>query len=130
MSRKSPLVSAYMTRLPHELAKDQSVAEASEIMDREGIHHLPIMDGMKLLGVLSSRDVAVLSAALDDARATTVATVCSTPPYTVPPITPLADVAAEMKTRGVGSAVVVDARVVVGIFTLTDALAALVDAYG
>lgn len=119
-----------MTRLPEELDRSASVVEAGERMRENGFHHLPIMDGPRLYGVLSARDVDVLTTALGDASGMPVGDVCITDPYTVSPTAAVKDVARTMLERHIGSAVVVDGGVVVGIFTVTDALRALVDAYG
>ena len=118
-----------MTRLPEEVDRRVSLARAAERMREHEIHHLPVMDGSRLYGILSSRDVDVLTSALGDASEMPVGDVCITDPYDVPPTASLAEVAEVMAHRHIGSAVVVDAGVVVGIFTVTDALRALAAAY-
>lgn len=129
MARKSPKVSDFMTRLPEEVDRRVSLARAGEIMREHGIHHLPVMDGPRLYGILSARDVEVLTAALGDGGEMPIGAVCVVDPYTVGPTASLHEVAEVMAQRRIGSAVIVDADVVVGIFTVTDALRALASAY-
>ncbi|MEZ4443951.1 MAG: CBS domain-containing protein [Polyangiaceae bacterium] len=130
MARKSPTVSELMSRHPEELDRRDSVQRAAELMHEHGIHHLPILEGTRLFGILSSRDVEVVTITVGHPDRLEVGDVCITDPYTVPPTASVKDVARVMMDRHIGSAVVVDAGVVVGIFTVTDALRALVDAYG
>lgn len=130
MARKAPLVNEHMTRRPVELDRRDSVQKAAQTMEEHAFHHLPIMDGAKLYGVVSSRDIDVVATVVGDVGTIEVGDVCSLGPLTVPPTMPVDEVAAAMLKRGVGSAVVVDARVVVGVFTVHDALRVLSEAYG
>ena len=129
MSRRSPIVSNFMTRLPTEIDLYDPVSRAGHVMRSEGIRHLPVMESVKLVGVISARDVDVVMAACGTETTLLVADVCSRSPYTVSPLESVSKVASEMLVQRVGSAVVVDGDVVVGIFTLTDSLRALIAAY-
>ena len=115
-----------MTRLPHELDARDRVATARKVMETSGIRHLPIMDGAKLLGVISSRDLA--RKGLD--RDSLLRDLCVRDVLVVQPTDTVVQAAEKMMRRRVGSAVVVDQDTVVGIFTNADALAALVAAFG
>lgn len=123
-------VSDWMTRHPEEIDRRDGLEKAARLMHDRGFHHLPVMDGARLFGVVSSRDLDVVLTAVGAPTKLTVGDVCADNPYTVSPTTPLVDVAQVMMDRHLGSAVVVDADVVVGIFTITDALRALVDTLG
>ena len=47
-----------MTRLPlRTMAPRESVAHAAEVMAREGIHRLPIVEEGKLVGIISTTDL-------------------------------------------------------------------------
>lgn len=130
MRRKAPPVNEFMTRLPHELDRRDTIARAKELMLTEDIRHVPVMDGAKLFGIISERDVDVILATVGGLRnAPAIELVCEENPYAVSPLTPVTEVAQEMELRKVGSAVVIDGGVVVGIFTLVDALRALRHAY-
>jgi acetoin utilization protein AcuB len=130
MSRKVPTVSQLMTRMPLELDRNDSIAQAKKAMARHGIRHIPVMSGAKLYGIVSERDIDILLAAVAGAdMKLTLAELCAPDPYQVLPTAKISEVAAEMAERRIGSAVVVDAQAVVGIITATDMMRALVDAY-
>ncbi len=126
MRRKAPQVREHMTHLPVEIDRCQTVAEAQRLMETHEIHHLPIMTGLRLRGIVSQGDILAArirhGAALDELPAESVG---STDVLTVSPVTPVDQVAASMLARRVGSAVVVDGGYVVGIFTAVDALRTL-----
>ena len=129
--RRAPAVSDFMTRLPTELDRCDTVARAKEVMTEQGIRHIPVMDGTKLYGIISERDVDIVLAAIAGlADPPPLDAVCPTDTYAVVPTTPITEVAQVMVSRRVGSAVVVDQGFVVGIFTVVDALRALGSAYG
>jgi acetoin utilization protein AcuB len=130
MRRNPPPIGQLMTRMPHEIDRFETLGRAKEVMVEWGIRHLPVMAGGKLHGIISERDVDTVIAATAGARwHVELADVCTPEPYCVPPTAPVTEVAQEMSKRAIGSAVVVDGGVVVGIFTATDALDALVAAY-
>lgn len=123
-------ISDWMTRLPEEIDRRESLETAARLMRDHGFHHLPVMDGSHLFGLISSRDLDVVLTAVGTPTKLTIGDVCARSPYTVPPTAPLGEVAQAMMERHLGSAVVVDGGVVVGIFTITDALRALVATFG
>lgn len=123
--RRPPAVNEYMTRLPYELDRRDVVAQARITMTGSGIRHLPIMDGSRLFGVVSQRD---LLPATVEALAP-LGEICKRDVVTIAPTDSVVHAARTMMRRKVGSAIVVDAGMVVGIFTTTDALSALVGAY-
>ena len=50
-------VSDFMTAAPEVLRPDSDLADAVHTMLRLGVRHLPVMQGGRLVGVLSMRDV-------------------------------------------------------------------------
>jgi CBS domain-containing protein len=56
-------VAEVMTANPRSVAADESVEECLFIMHEFGFRHLPIVDGNKVLGLLSLRDVVTHQAA-------------------------------------------------------------------
>ena len=50
-------VSEWMTRDPVTAALDMDADDAAEIMMGQGFRHLPVVDGTKLLGIVSLRDI-------------------------------------------------------------------------
>jgi acetoin utilization protein AcuB len=117
----------FMTALPHTIGRKQSLASAQEKMRLGGLRHLPVLDGGLLAGILSQRDAYfVETIAGVDAERVAVEEAMSVDVYAVAPDTSLLDVAAEMADHKYGCAVVTQGTHVVGIFTVVDALRALV----
>jgi acetoin utilization protein AcuB len=127
MERTSPpLVRTFMTPSPHTIGRQQPLAVARQLMHRHHIRHLPVLDGGRLVGVLSERDLGVVEGLPGvDASPITVEDAMSGGTYVVAPDAPLATVAEEMAEMKLGSAVVMEAGHVTGVFTSVDALAAL-----
>jgi acetoin utilization protein AcuB len=100
-------------------------------MLRKEIRHLPVVRGSELVGILSDRDLNLVQT-LAHARPEeiTVEDAMTPNPYVVAPETPLTEVGNVMAKRKIGSAVVVDRGKVAGVFTVTDALHALVEILG
>jgi acetoin utilization protein AcuB len=120
-------VKRFMTAGPHVVSSEKTLAQAHQTMREKGIRHLPVVDAGKLVGVVSQRDLYLLETlkGVDVARET-IDEAMTADPITVAPDAPLDEVAEMMAARKHGSAVVVDRGAVVGIFTTTDALKALV----
>jgi len=104
----------------------QPLAEAHRIMNAEGVRHLPVVEGGRLLGLLTQRDlhlVETLEAVEPDE--VLVEEVMVRDVYVVDPDASLPEVLREMERRRFGSAVVVRGEQPVGMFTTSDALRAL-----
>ena len=126
MSRIAPAIAEFMTPSPHSIGRDQSLAAAHRLMREHRIRHLPVLDGGKLVGVISDRDLHLAETLKDvDAERVPVEDAMSPTPYAVPPTAPLAEVAREMAGQKIGSSVVMEGKKIVGVFTVTDALRAL-----
>lgn len=115
-----------MTLAPHFIEKSATLADASRMMNQLRIRHLPVLDDGQLLGIVSDRDVKLVSALVNVELKHVKVTEAMTPmPYTVSPETPIDEVTATMGTEKIGSAVVMKNLAVVGIFTSVDACRAL-----
>jgi acetoin utilization protein AcuB len=106
-----------------------SLREAKRVMRANSIRHLPVLEHGTLVGIVSERDVQMVEALV---RGTPLSDVpceqaMSQAVYTVSPSTPLQVAARHMAEHRLGSAVVMKGSKVVGVFTTTDALAALAD---
>ena len=126
MSKPIPPISKYMTTTPRTIGADATLAAASKVMSELGIRHLPVVDGDQLLGILTERDVTFVESFPDvDATRLTVSEAMREKPYSVSPDTPLDEVATTMAEQRYGSAVVVQNKHVVGVFTTVDVCRAL-----
>lgn len=121
-----PFIEKYMTTTPHTIGADQTLAKAEIMMREYRIRHLPVLDGGKLTGIISDRDIKLIESLKDvDPEKVTVAEATTEDLYTVSPKTPLNEVCAEMALHKYGSVLVLDNKKLVGIFTWVDALEAL-----
>ena len=109
------------------VARGTAMEKVKSLMEKHGIRHIPVVDGDVAVGIISDRDLKVL--AKFPSWSTFVAEdVMTTDPYTVSADTNLDEVAFQMSDKKIGSAIVQDdAGDVIGIFTSTDALNALVE---
>ncbi len=125
-NRASRDIADFMTRAPHSIGRDQTLATAHRMMRTHRVRHLPVLDGGKLLGIVSQRDLYFIetlqSVEMENVR---VDEAMSPETYHVTPTTPLEEVVQAMAEHKYGCAIVVDAKgAVVGIFTTVDALRA------
>ena len=130
MKPQAPLVRDYMTRLPTESERCETIAEAEALMAKQQIRHLPVMSGSHLRGIISHQDILAARARAGSALdSEPVENLCESDVLTVEPLTRVNEVAQRMLDRRVGSAVVVDGGFVVGIFTNSDALRVLTERF-
>lgn len=120
-------VERFMTPSPTCIGRKERLSAAHERMRSLGVRQLPVVDGPKLVGILSQRDLFFVESIRDlhptDAR---VEDAMSTDVYVVPPDRPVGEVAARMVECKYGCAVVESQEGIVGLFTTTDALRVLV----
>jgi acetoin utilization protein AcuB len=117
----------YMTLSPITIGEEQTLERAHEVMRAAKIRHLPVLQGGKLVGLLSQRDLHLIETLKDvDPKKTTVAEAMSQDVYAVAPNASLLEVAREMAEHKYGSAVIIQGPRVIGVFTTTDALQALI----
>lgn len=120
------MVQNFMTRLPHTIGQDQSLAVAHGLMRTYDLRHLPVLKDGRLVGIVSQRDLYLIESLEGvDMAQVPVGDAMITEIYTVGPRTSVRKIAAEMATHRYGCAVVMDGDAIIGIFTTTDALATL-----
>jgi acetoin utilization protein AcuB len=101
--------------------------EAIEMMQENGIRHLPVTRFQKIIGIVSERDL-LLHVGKNWTSMMKVGDIMSTNILSVHLNDNLGDVAYQLATEKVGSAIVLDENeALYGIFTTTDALNALVE---
>ena len=120
---KEITIAERMTRTPQLIGAEQSIASAHHLMRTNGIRHLPVLHGGKLVGVVSQRDLHFIESLRDvNPEEVSVEEAMTQDVYAVTPRTPLKEIVTEMAERKLGSAVVVEGQKVVGVFTTVDAL--------
>ena len=113
-------VADWMRRPVHTVAATTPVAEAVALLQQRRIRHLPVLDGDRVIGVVTDRDL------LGVAPDVPVSTRMSRPVQVVSPRTGIDRAARLLFDRRIGCLPVVDDGKLVGILTQTDAVAALV----
>jgi acetoin utilization protein AcuB len=120
------VVGTHMTRSPHTIGRDQSLAAAHEMMRAHRIRHLPVLGEGKVVGIVSLHDLHFVETLKDvDPKTVLVEEAMTSEAYVVGADAGLDTVATAMAERRMGCAVVVERGAVSGIFTTVDALHAL-----
>lgn len=123
--KSMPLIQKFMTAMPHTVGSDIPLKKAKALMSEQRIRHLPVLEGGKLVGILSERDIGMASS-FSGTEEITVGDVMMPMTYTVRPDAPLNKVVTEMAEHKCGSAIVQQENgKVVGIFTAVDGLRVL-----
>jgi acetoin utilization protein AcuB len=122
-----PSVKRFMTREPYSITSTDSLLRARTMMRSHLIRHLPVIDGERLVGILSDRDLSVIEAVPGiDLDRVDVARVME-PPIHVWGDDPIDEVSETMAKHKRDCVVVQGGHGVAGIFTATDALQALAE---
>ncbi|MFZ5442803.1 MAG: CBS domain-containing protein [Myxococcota bacterium] len=116
-----------MTPSPHTIGVRLSLADAAKMMKKYEIRHLPVLEAGALVGVLSDRDVQMISSMSELDPSCILVEDAMSPPWTVTPETPLQEVAQSMADKKLGSAVVLENDKVIGVFTTTDGMRCLAE---
>lgn len=116
----------WMTREPVAVAVDCPVQVALQHMQSRAIRHLLVFDSGRLVGVVSNRDLRrLLAPGSSRSLADPVSRIMTEDPVTVSPELPVAEAARLLLERKIGALPVRAGDAVVGIFTTSDALDAL-----
>jgi acetoin utilization protein AcuB len=122
-------VEEFTTPDPITANEDMTIDDLRHLMEKHGIRHLPVLRGDTVVGVISDRDVRLVSGlTFAEKLQVQAADIMATDPLTVSATAPLDEVAYAMSEKKVGSVIVndEDGRFL-GIFTATDALNALIE---
>lgn len=118
-----PAIDKYMTSAPITIGAEQSLEKAAKLMHEHRIRHLPVLKGGQLVGILSDRDIKMVTSLKDvDPTKVLVDEALTSDPFTVSPKAALNEVCAQMAEHKYGSVLVLDNHKLVGIFTWVDAL--------
>ncbi len=133
------VVRMWMTGAPVTVGRDAALTEAAALMSRRRLRHLPVVDGGRLVGIVSAHDVArafppdvnPFSVAVTDAPIdTTVGDVMTTSVLAVTPDTTIEEAARLLVERRIGALPVVAGGRLVGLLSETDVLGALREVLG
>ena len=117
----STTVKDVMTPGPTSIASDELVVEAARRMVADNVGSLPVVDGTRLVGMVTDRDLVIHVLAKDlDPHKIPVADVCSDDPVTVTPDAALDDALQRMAKDQVRRLPVVEDGRLVGILAQAD----------
>ncbi len=121
------IVARWMTKDPAVVGSTDTLAVVRRMMDKGNFHRVPVVDGGKLVGILSDRDLRQHTGVLSRVKvngAMTAAVVSATP------TTMLEEAANLLVKHQIGGLPVVDRGTLVGIITATDLLRAFAETLG
>ena len=128
MSKNVPVIQKFMTYEPVSIDGAFSIAEAQSLMKEKNIRHLPVMNGNKVIGIVSDRDILQAASLIDiNPNKIAIEDICQTHVYSTTPETPLDHVVDEMARNHYGCAVIMQNGKLVGIFTTVDVCATLAE---
>ena len=70
--RKNDPISHLMSKHIESVQQGQALSEVYKLMCNTGIHHVPVLDGQKLMGLISFTDMMKLSMAIDTTNSHTI----------------------------------------------------------
>lgn len=123
MKKRMPTVKSVMTPFPHAVALDAPLSAAREFLSAHRIRHLPVVDGERLVGIVTDRDIKLLLGPDFDYPPESELSVRDAyveNAYVVDLNEPLDGVLATMAERRLGSAVVTRKEKLAGVLTATD----------
>jgi len=113
-----------MTPFPYSVSLDASFDEACELMGHHSVRHLPVTKDRQIVGVITDRDMTSamhVRTQTNDTGGLSVSDLYIADPYIVSVDEPLDNVLLTMAERHIGSAIVIKADKLVGMFTSVDA---------
>jgi len=121
--KRIPLIKSIMTPFPYSIDMVDTVDSAKMMMSKHDIHHLPVTDKGKPVGVISNRDIRRAfdaSSARKGNDQRHVRDIANLDTYVVDLRAPLDTVVLEMARRHIHTGLVVKEGRLIGIFTATD----------
>lgn len=126
MTKAIPEIQRYMTTSPLTVNGEQTLYFAKQLMQENNIRHLPVLEGGKVIGIISERDIDYIQNFKDvDVEVEKIEDAMTESPVMVEASAHLDEVCKVMATDKIGSVLVQDNKKLVGIFTWIDALNAM-----
>ena len=126
MTKAIPEIQRYMTTSPLTVNGEQTLYFAKQLMRENKIRHLPVLEGGKIIGIISERDIDYIQHFKDvDMEVEKVEDAMTEGPVIVEASAHLDEVCEVMAADKIGSVLVQDNKKLVGIFTWIDALNAM-----
>lgn len=134
-------VSSYMTKNPIVVRENLSLADARELMKKEKIHRLPVVDGKgALMGIVTEKDVLYATPSsmttLDVYEIhslfakLSIKDIMTRNVLSIAPDTHMEEAARTMADNNIGGLTVVDKDMVVGIITESDIFKVFINMFG
>lgn len=122
-------VEEFTTPISVTATPDTSIYDLNELMKQYSVRHLPIVEKDRVIGVISDRDLKLVSGlSLHELVIVRASDIMVANPICVSAGAMLDEVALEMSEKKIGSVIVNDENdKFYGIFTVTDALNALIE---
>jgi acetoin utilization protein AcuB len=129
MQRMKVQVKEFTTPDPITVKEGATIDDMLALMSDHGIRHLPVLRGTEVVGIISDRDVRLVAGLTAAEKYQVQASdIMAENPVTVPATMALDEAAFIMSDKKVGSVIVIgDDGDFLGIFTVTDALNALIE---
>jgi predicted transcriptional regulator len=121
--KKIPYVGSVMSPFPHFVDTDDEIAEVERLMAEHHIHHIPVQQDGRVVGIVSENDLDHLLERFvpeTDRRRIRAREIMRDEPYIVAFDTPLNEVAREMAERHIGSVIVLHHEKLGGILSAND----------
>ena len=121
--KKIPTLTAAMTPFPYSVKLETSLTKAKEMMEEHHIHHLPVMSGEEIFGIITQKDIDAIQKLMLDRGANEnleVRHVYISKPYIVDINEPLENVLLTMADKHIGAAVITKHQKLAGVFTFID----------
>jgi acetoin utilization protein AcuB len=124
-----PSIDRYMTRQPWTIERTATLKQTRAFMDAHRIRHLPVVDGGKLAGIVSERDLRyVEKLGCEDPDQITIGELMMIDVFTAMAYEPVDVVLETMAEQKYGAVVILGRNGSIdGIFTTVDALGYFVD---
>jgi len=117
-------IGSVMTPAQFAIEADAPLRLARTVMLRENIHHLPVVSSGRPVGLLTERDLQLITYLANDLLGDdelTAGDVCVPDPYTAELQTPITEVLIEMARRRLPAGLIVDNGLLVGLYSTHDA---------